>query len=90
MTRLVHCAKLNIDTEGLDAAPFPGAVGRKIFEQISKEAWGLWVAHQTMLINENGLNALDPKSRTFLSEEREKFLFGAGSALPPGYKPPAA
>ena len=88
MTRMVNCAKLGKEAEGLDFAPFPGPVGQKIFEQISKEAWNFWLGHQTMLINENGLNAMDPNSRKLLNDEREKFLFGAGSELPKGYTPP--
>lgn len=87
MTRLIHCAKLNKEAEGLSQPPLPGELGVKVYEQISKEAWQLWLAHQTMLINEYRLSMIDPKARTFLMQELEKFLFGAGSEKPQGYIP---
>jgi Fe-S cluster biosynthesis and repair protein YggX len=85
--RMIHCSKLNKEAEGLDFAPYPGELGKKIFDQISKEAWQLWLNRQTMLINEYRLNMLDPNSRRFLAEEMEKFLFSEASNLPPGYTP---
>jgi len=88
MSRTIHCAKLGIDAEALDFAPWPGPLGQRIYEQISKPAWQQWLAHQTMLINEYRLNPLDPKSRQFLGGEMEKFLFGGDVKQPEGYKPP--
>jgi Fe-S cluster biosynthesis and repair protein YggX len=88
MPRTIPCIKLQRDAEGLDFAPYPGELGKRIYEQVSKEAWRQWLAHQTMLINENRLSPLDPKARKFLEGEMEKFLFGAGSAAPAGYVPP--
>ena len=88
MSRTVFCAKLQFDAEGLDFAPYPGELGKRIFAQVSKQAWQQWLAHQTMLINENRISPLDPKARKFLEGEMEKFLFGAGSAAPAGYVPP--
>jgi Fe-S cluster biosynthesis and repair protein YggX len=88
MTRTVHCAKLGHDAEGLDFAPWPGAMGQRIYAEISKEAWKQWLAHQTMLINEYRLSPLDPKNRAFLAEEMQKFLFGGDVAQPTGYVPP--
>ena len=88
MPRSVHCVKLQHQAEGLDYAPYPGELGKRIFDQVSKEAWRQWLAHQTMLINENRLSPLDPKARKFLESEMEKFLFGAGSDAPAGYVPP--
>jgi Fe-S cluster biosynthesis and repair protein YggX len=85
--RTVHCAKLQKDAEGLPQQPLPGEFGKKIYEQISMEAWQLWLTHQTMLINENRLSMLDPKSRAYLMQEMEKFLFGPGSEKPAGYVP---
>jgi Fe-S cluster biosynthesis and repair protein YggX len=85
--RLIHCTKLNKEAEGLAAAPMPGELGNKIYEQISKEAWQQWVNHQTMLLNENRLSMIDPKARAFLLQEMEKFLFGPGSDKPAGYVP---
>ena len=89
MTRMVHCAKLNKETEGLAVPPYPGALGKRIYESVSKEAWQMWLKHQTMLINEYRLVLVDPKARQFLEGEMEKFFFGDGSAMPEGYVPPA-
>ena len=88
MSRTVQCVKLQRDAEGLDFAPYPGELGKRIYEQVSKEAWRQWLAHQTMLINENRLSPLDPKARKYLEGEMEKFLFGEGSQAPSGYVPP--
>lgn len=88
MPRVIHCVKLNKEAEGFDQPPYPGELGKKIAEQISREAWQLWLAHQTMLINEYRLSMMDPKARKFLAEEMEKFLFGGGSDKPAGYVPP--
>ena len=89
MSRTVHCVKLQREAEGLAYAPYPGELGKRIFEHVSKEAWAQWLAHQTMLINENRLSPLDPKARKFLEGEMEKFFFGEGSAAPQGYVPPS-
>lgn len=87
MTRMVFCSKLNREAEGLTSAPFPGALGLRIYEQVSKEAWQMWLSQQTMLINEYRLSMVDPKSREFLVREMENFFFGDGSAKPAGYTP---
>lgn len=89
MTRTVHCAKLNKEAEGLAVPPYPGALGKRIYESVSKEAWQMWLKHQTMLINEYRLALVDPKARQFLESEMEKFFFGEGSVMPEGYVPPA-
>ncbi len=89
MTRLVFCARLKQEAEGLAYAPWPGELGRRIYAEVSRQAWQDWLAHQTMLINENRLNPLDPKARAYLEGEMQKYLFGEGSALPEGYVPPA-
>ena len=88
MSRNVNCVKLGRVAEGLDFAPWPGDLGRRLFENVSKPAWSEWLAHQTMLINENRLNPLDPKTRSFLAEEMEKYFIGAGAEKPPGYVAP--
>lgn len=88
MSRTVYCVKLHREAEGLAYAPYPGELGKRIFENVSKEAWTQWLAHQTMLINENRLSPLDPKARKFLEGEMEKYFFGEGSAAPQGYVPP--
>ena len=87
MPRTVFCLKHRVDTAGLDVAPWPGALGQRVFEHIGTAAWDEWLAHQTMLINENRLLPRDPKARAFLQTELEKFLFGAGADKPPGYSP---
>ncbi|MBX3726735.1 MAG: oxidative damage protection protein [Xanthomonadales bacterium] len=86
--RTVHCEKLGQELPGLDFPPWPGELGQRIFNGISKDAWSQWLAHQTMLINENRLSPLDRSTRTFLAAEMEKFLFGEGAQPPAGYVPP--
>ena len=88
MSRMVFCVKQQRETEGLGFVPWPGALGKRVFEQIGKNAWQEWLAHQTMLINENRLSPLDPKHRAFLETEMEKFLFGSGAEKPAGFVPP--
>jgi Fe-S cluster biosynthesis and repair protein YggX len=90
MTRMVQCVRLGREAEGLAYAPWPGELGRRIYDSVSKQAWGEWVARQTMLINENRLSPLDPKHRAFLETEMRKFLFEGGSEAPAGYVPPSA
>lgn len=87
MTRTVNCLKLNKNAEGLNYQTYPGELGKKIYDHISTEAWQMWLAHQTILINEHRLNMLDVKAREFLTKEMENFLFGEGSAKPAGYIP---
>ena len=87
MTRKVHCVVDDIDTDGLDFVPYPGELGKRIFANVGKPAWAAWLAHQTMLINENRLSPRDPKHRAFLETELEKFLFGGGAEKPAGYVP---
>jgi len=76
MSRLVQCVKLGKEAEGLDMAPYPGELGQRIYENISKEAWQMWMGQQTILINEHRLNVIDPEHRAFIEGEMEKFLFG--------------
>jgi len=86
MTRTIFCQKLQTEAEGLDFPPYPGDLGKKIYENISKQAWQQWLGHQTMLINEYRLSMTDAKAREFLAGEMEKFLFGEGSDKPAGFK----
>ncbi len=88
MARTVHCIKLGIDADGLDFPPVPGEMGKKIFENVSKEAWGAWQKHQTMLVNENRLNLADARARKYLMTQMEKYFFGEGVDQPEGYVPP--
>lgn len=87
MTRMVNCVVLRSEAPGLDRAPYPGPLGQRVFENVSKEGWSRWVSHQTMLINEYRLTPVDPKARKFLEAEMEKFFFGAGSSAPEGFRP---
>jgi Fe-S cluster biosynthesis and repair protein YggX len=87
MTRTVQCIKLGREAEGLRAPPYPGELGRRIYTAVSQEAWGGWLKHQTMLINEYRLTPIDPKNRKFLEEEMEKYFFGEGSAPPADFRP---
>lgn len=86
MTHTVHCIKLGREADGLDRPPYPGELGQRLYENVSKEGWQLWLRHQTMLINEYRLSAMDPKAREMLEQEMEKFFFGDGSEKPEGYK----
>ena len=88
MTRTVQCIKLNQEAEGLDRQPYPGDLGERIFDNVSKQAWQQWLAHQTMLINENRLSPIEPKARKFLEEQMEKYFFGEGAEMPEGYVAP--
>jgi Fe-S cluster biosynthesis and repair protein YggX len=90
MTRTVQCVVLKSAAPGLDRVPYPGPLGQRIYEQVSREGWARWVKHQVMLINENRLSPVEPKARKFLEAEMEKFFFGAGSERPPDFKPPQA
>lgn len=87
MSRTVYCQKTRTEAEGLDFAPWPGEAGKRVYEHIGKPAWADWLAHQTMLINENRLSPLDPKHRAYLLAEMDKFLFGDGAEKPAGYTP---
>ena len=90
MSRMVNCVLLKKEAEGLDLPPYPGDLGQRIFENISKEAWQKWIGHQTMLINEYRLTPVDPKARKFLEEEMEKFLFGEGGSAIDNWSAPSA
>jgi Fe-S cluster biosynthesis and repair protein YggX len=85
---MVQCVVLKREAAGLERVPYPGELGKRIYENVSKEAWAQWLKQQTMLINEYRLTPMEPKARKFLETEMEKFFFGAGSAVPQGYQPP--
>lgn len=89
MARTVNCRKLKQELPGLDQPPFPGPKGEDIFNNISKEAWQQWIDHQTMLINEKRLNMMDLTARTYLNEQRERFLSGEAYDQAEGYIPPS-
>ncbi len=87
MPRTIYCEYEKNQAEGLDFVPYPGELGQRIYARIGKPAWTAWLAHQTMLINENRLSPRDPRHRKFLEGELEKFLFGGGADKPAGFVP---
>jgi Fe-S cluster biosynthesis and repair protein YggX len=88
MTRTVQCVVLKSEAPGLDRVPYPGPLGQRIYESVSREGWARWVKHQVMLMNEYRLSPLEPKARKFLEDEMEKFFFGPGSDKPAEFKAP--
>lgn len=88
MSRTVQCVLLGREAEGLERPPYPGELGQRIYENVSREAWQQWLAHQTMLINEYRLVVIEPEAREFLRKQMEEFFFGEGAAKPEGYVPP--
>ena len=90
MARTVNCVYLKKEAEGLDYLPYPGELGKRIYENVSKEAFEMWKRHQTMLVNENRLNLADARARQYLARQMELFFFGEGGDKPAGYVPPPA
>ncbi|GGF83065.1 oxidative damage protection protein [Alteromonas lipolytica] len=88
MPRTVHCVHLDKEADGLDFQLYPGELGKRIFDNISKEAWAEWQKKQTMLINEKKLNMMEPTDRKFLEEQMEAFLFEGKEPTIEGYVPP--
>jgi Fe-S cluster biosynthesis and repair protein YggX len=88
MARTVHCVKLGREAEGLDYPPYPGELGKRIYANVSKEAWKQWLELQKMLVNENRLNLADKKARDYLAQQMEKHFFGEGAETATGYVPP--
>ncbi len=90
MARTVQCIKLQQEADGLDFPPYPGELGKRIYENVSKEAWQAWLKHQTMLVNENRLNLADVRARKYLATQMESFFFGGDVDQATGYVPPSA
>ena len=88
MARMVKCVKLGREAEGLEHLPYPGELGKRIYENVSKEAWQMWLEHQKMLVNENRLSLADKKARDYLAQQMEKHFFGSGAEVASGYVPP--
>ena len=88
MARMVKCVKTGQEAEGLTAPPYPGELGKRIYENVSQQAWRSWLQHQTMLINEYRLTPIEPDARKFLEGEMEKYFFGEGSEKPKEFVPP--
>ena len=89
MARMVQCVKLGRELPGLDKPPFPGELGQRIYDNVSKQAWGLWPAQSTLIINHYGLNMGDPEARKVLREQMEEFFFDAQPKMPEGWTPEA-
>ena len=89
MSRTVFCVKLQKEAEGLDFPPYPGELGKKLWQSVSKDAWQAWLKHQTMLVNENRLNLADARARKSLAQQMESYFFGDGGDQPAGYVPPS-
>lgn len=90
MARLVQCVVLKREAEGLDHMVYPGELGKRIWQNVSKEGWAQWLKHQTMLVNENRLNLADQRARQYLARQMENYFFGAGADAPQGFVPPSS
>ena len=88
MPRMVQCVKLKREAEGLDLPPFGGELGKRIFDNVSKEAWQGWLEQQKRLVNEMRLSGADPKARKYILEQTERYFFGTGAEEASGYVPP--
>ncbi|MRD45717.1 oxidative damage protection protein [Caenimonas koreensis DSM 17982] len=88
MARMVQCIKLGKEAEGLDRPPYPGDLGKRLYESVSKEAWAQWLKQQTMLVNENRLNLADARARQYLARQMDQHFFGSGADVVQGYVPP--
>ena len=90
MARMVNCIKLGCEAEGLERPPYPGALGQRIWEHVSRAAWQQWLQHQTRLVNEHRLNLADKRARDYLQAQMEAHFFGGGADEVQGYTPPGA
>jgi Fe-S cluster biosynthesis and repair protein YggX len=90
MARLVQCVHLKKEAEGIAFPPYPGELGKRIYDNVSQEAFEMWKKHQTMLVNENRLNLADARARQYLARQMEQFFFGGGAEAPAGFVPPSA
>ena len=88
MARMIYCVKLKKEAEGLDFPPYPGELGTKIWQNISKQAWQEWVQTQTRLVNENRLNLADARARKYLQQQMQRYLCEDGNVEAQGYVPP--
>ncbi len=86
--RMVKCVKFGKEMPGLERIPWKGEIGKRIYENVSQEAWKMWIEHSKMLMNEYRLNPLDPNSQKIMEQQMEQFFFGEGARLPEGYVPP--
>lgn len=85
---MVHCVKLGKEAPGLKFPPFPNELGKRIYNNVSQEAWDGWLRYQTMIINENRLSLADPRARQYITQQMENYFFGEGADQISGYTPP--
>ena len=85
-SHIVHCAKLKQDLPGLDELPFDNALGQRVYDNVSQQAWGMWAEHCKMLLNEYRLNPSRREDQELIARQLEQFFFGEGAALPPDFK----
>ncbi len=90
MPRMVNCVKLGRELPGLERPPFPGPLGQRIFENVSQQAYQLWPAQATVIINHYGLSLGDPNAQQILMQQMEEFFFGENARMPEGWTPQAA
>lgn len=88
MSHMVHCVKLGKEALGLKFPPFPNELGKRIYDNVSQEAWDGWLRYQTMIINENRLSLADPRARQYITQQMENYFFGDGADHISGYTPP--
>jgi Fe-S cluster biosynthesis and repair protein YggX len=88
--RMVQCVKFQKELPGLDEPPFNNELGQRVFQNVSKDAWKLWLEHMKMIVNEYRLNLIDRDAQRVIQQQMEEYFFGEGAALPPGYVPPQA
>lgn len=88
--RMVKCVKFGKELPGLERPPWSGELGKRVYENVSEEAWKLWIEHSKMVMNEYRLNPLDPNAHKIMEEQMEQFFFGEGAKLPEGYVAPKA
>lgn len=87
--RMVQCVKLGRELPGLSRPPYPGELGRRIYDHVSQQAWNMWMDQALLLINHYGLSMLDPQATRLLMEQAEIFFFGGGDTKPEGWTPDA-
>ena len=85
---MVKCVKFQREMPGLDEPPWPGELGQRIYDNVSEEAWNMWLERLKMILNEYRLHPATPEAQEIIADQMEKFFFGEGAALPPGYVPP--
>lgn len=88
MSHMVHCVKLGKEAPGMKFPPFPNELGKRIYDNVSQEAWDSWLRYQTMIINENRLSLADPRARQYITQQMENYFFGEGADHISGYTPP--